>query len=326
MRHPFRQESAPILRNGPPLVKKPPALPRARQPFVLGGLILPSFRRQPASGHSLAPTDFPPAQLPVPASIRAFPYLPSFRCQPASGHSPIYRHSGESRNLGVPHIYRHPHIHRHSGESRNLGVPHIYRHPHIHRHSGASRNLGVPHIYRHPHIHRHSGASRNLGVPHIYRHPHIHRHSGASRNLAPPPYSTFRRSNGPPAKPPEKSAIFNDTTPLLTVHKCCTLAPASPATRPRGVTFPQKPTRAADVHGDQTPPDGVSVQRQKASGETTGNHQETGFRTTRPKPSVLQPSSDPARTPLYSTGVCQATPRAFPPLYAGPAMGRGMEN
>ena len=89
---------------------------------------------------------------------------------------------------------------------------------------------------------------------------------------------------------------------------------------PKGETSPQKPTRPPKYTATRRT---ANPTRQKASGETTGNHQETGFRTTRPKPSVLQPSSDPARTPLYSTGVCQATPRAFPPLYAGPPNGPG---
>ena len=151
------------------------------------------------------------------------------------------------------------------------------------------------------------------------------RHSGESRNLAPPPDSAFRRSNGFAPQPPKKSAIFSDATHLQSIQKSCTLAPASPATRPRGVTFPQKPTRAAQVHGDRNPPDSVSSPKAKASGEKSGNHKNRVQDNTA-KPSVLQPSSDPARTPLYSTGVCQATPRAFPPLYAGPAMGRGMEN
>ena len=96
----------------------------------------------------------------------------------------------------------------------------------IHRHSGESR---------------HPRASHNTVIPAIY--PSLRRftrHSGESRNLAPPPYSAFRRSNGQPAKPPEKSAIFNDTTHLPTVHQCGTLAPASPATRPQGSDVPPK--------------------------------------------------------------------------------------
>ena len=89
-------------------------------------------------------------------------------------------------------------------------------------------------------------------IPTIY-HPsfrHPTRHSGESRNLAPPLYSTFRRSNDQPAKPPEKFAIFNDTTSLRNAHQSCTLAiskSGNPAPRGRR---PPKANPAAQVHGD----------------------------------------------------------------------------
>ena len=45
---------------------------------------------------------------------------------------------------------------------------------------------------------------------------------------------------------------------------------------PKGETSPQKPTRAAQVHGDRNPPDRVSVQRQKASGENRATIKKPG--------------------------------------------------
>ena len=133
-------------------------------------------------------------------------------------------------------------------------------------HSSAAFQIGRFDITRHPVF---------TAIPFFTRHPifypssHFYRHSGASRNLAPPPYSTFRRRNGPPAKPPEKSAIFSDATLLPIVHKCGTLAPASSATRPRGVTLPQKPTRPPKYTATRRT---ANPTRQKASGVKSGNH------------------------------------------------------
>ena len=256
-----------------------------------------------------------------------------------------------------------PHIHRHSGASRNPGIPHIYRHP---QHLPSSYLPSSPISTVIPHIYRHSGESRNPGVSlsavipqhlpsspistvipakagipafPIRRHPlyppsspistvipHIYRHSGESRNLAPPPYSTLPRNNGPPAKPPEKSAIFNDTTPLPTVHQCGTLAisksgnPASGSNVPPKANPRRRCTRRPNPTGQRLSPKAKSI------GRKIGQPSRNRVQDNTAKPSVLQPSSDPARTPPHSPGVCQATPRAFPPLYAGPAMGRGMEN
>ena len=89
------------------------------------------------------------------------------------------------------------------------------------------------------------------------------RHSGESRNLAPPPYPTLPRSNGPPAKPPEKSAIFSDATHLQSVHQCGILLTASPATRPQGETSPQSQPAPPKYTATATHRTASQVQRQR---------------------------------------------------------------
>ena len=141
---------------------------------------------------------------------------PSFRRQPESIFVPSFRqctrHSGESRN---------PFSYHHSGNVPVIPAP-----------AGIHFRTIIPAVY--PSFRR---KPESIFVPSFRR---CTRHSGESRNLAPPPYSTFRRSNGQPTKPPEKSAIFSDTTHLPSIQKSCTLAPASPATRPQGSDVPPK--------------------------------------------------------------------------------------
>ena len=221
------------------------------------------------------------------------------------------RHSGESRN---PFSYRHsgdvpviPAIYssfRRKPES--IFLPSLRR---CTRHSGDLPVIPAP-----------AGIHFRTVIPAMY--PSFRRKPESSAA----PYSTLPRSNGFAPQPPKKSAIFSDATHLQSVHKSCTLAPASPATRPQGSDVPPKANPRRPSTRRPQPTGRRLKSKGKGIGRKIGQPPKTGFRTTRPKPSVLQPSSDPARTPLYSTGVCQATPRAFPPLYAGPAMGRGMEN
>ena len=220
----------------------------------------PSFRRKPESGRFPYPASFRPK----PESER-FPYSPSFRRKPESSATSVPRHSGASRNPGIPNIYRHPddlppvipaphpsfrHPTRHSGTPPVIPAPHpSFRHPT--RHSGTPPVIPAPHpSFRHPT--RHSGTPPVIPAPHpSFRHPT--RHSGASRNLAPPLHSTFRRSNGQPAKPPEKSAIFSDATLLPTVHKCGTLAISKSGNPASGSNVPPKANPAAKVHRRPNP-------------------------------------------------------------------------
>ena len=156
-------------------------------------------------------------------------------------------------------------------------IPHIYRHsgdlPPVIPAKAGIRAFPIPTAI--PHIYRHSGDLPPV-IPAIY-HPSFRRfttrHSGESRNLAPPLYSTFRPSNGRPPKPPAKSAIFSDATRLPTVHKCGTLAPASPATRPQGSNVTPKAGPAAQYTATRRT---ANPTRQKASGEKSGNHKKPG--------------------------------------------------
>ena len=103
----------------------------------------------------------------------------------------------------------------------------------------------------------------STAIPTIY-HPSFRRKPESSAA----PYSTFRRSNGQPAKPPEKSAIFNDTTLLTSVHQSCTLAiskSGNPAPKGRR---PPKANPAAQVHGD--PLGCVSSPKAKSIGRNNG--------------------------------------------------------
>ena len=177
---------------------------------------------------------------------------PSSRRQPKSGHPPYLPPSP------IPTVI--PHIYRHSGESRNPGIPHTYRHPPYLPSFRRKPESGHP-----PYL---PSFPISTAIPAIY-HPSFRRfttrHSGESRNLAPPLYSTFRPSNGRPPKPPEKSAIFSDATSLPTVHRCGTLAISKSGNPASGSNVPPKAGPAAQVHGD--PSGCVSSPKAKASGE-----------------------------------------------------------
>ena len=96
------------------------------------------------------------------------------------------------------------------------------------------------------------------------------RHSGESRNLAPPPYSTFPRSNGFSPQPPEKSAIFSDATSLRSAHKCGTLAISKSGNPAPGSNVPPKAnprrrsTRRPKPTGLQTQPGKKHREKQRA--------------------------------------------------------------
>ena len=176
---------------------------------------------------------------------------------------------------------------------------------------------------------RHSGARIFPVIPHIYRHsPYLP--SFPISTVIPAQAGIQRRPRTPPfpvamARPPNhpKNPQFSMTQSPCQAHiDAVHWLQQVRQSGPKGETSPQKPTRPPKYTATRRT---ANPTRQKASGEKSGNHKNRVQDNTA-KPSVLQPSSDPARTPLYSTGVCQATPRAFPPLYAGPAMGRGMEN
>ena len=173
---------------------------------VSGSLLPPLFRR--CTRHS---GDVP--VIPAPAGIHfrtVIPAMyPSFRRKP---ESIFCRHSGN-----VPVIPAKAGIHF---------LPSFRR---CTRHSGASRN---------PFSYRHSG-----DVPVIPAQAGIHFLPSFRRkpeSSAAPVLHTLRRSNGFAPQPPEKSAIFSDATHLRSAHKCGTLAPASPATRPQGSDVPPK--------------------------------------------------------------------------------------
>ena len=141
-----------------------------------------------------------------------------------------------------------------------------------------------------------------------------------------PPFPWPPLPPGRTAPQPQKTAFFSDANPLPSIHRCGTLASASPATRPQGSDVPPKANPRRPSTRRPQPTGRRLKSKGKGIGRIIGQSPRNRVQDNTAKPSVLQPSSDPARTPLYSTGVCQATPRAFPPLYAGPAMGRGMEN
>ena len=183
----------------------------------------PSFP-QP-NRHSRNPTVIPAPQPSFPHPNR-HSRTPTVIPAPQPSFPHPNRHSGESRNLAPP---LHPSSRRQPASGHSPYLPSSRRF--TTRHPGASRHPGIPHIYRHsPYLPssrrfttRHPGPLPAIPALYPPSRPFT-RHSGESRNLAPPPYSTFPRSNGPPAKPPEKSAIFSDATHLRSVHKCCTLA------------------------------------------------------------------------------------------------------